>query len=57
MNGYQSGRMPSEWCVFTEMVRVGRTAYIRGVTFITPLAVAVICGPSRLIRNVLYKSS
>jgi len=48
----KSGRLPSEWCVFTEMTRVGRTAYIRGVTFISPGSIALICGPSRLAPAV-----
>ncbi len=36
------------WLVFNEMTRAGRTAYLRGVSSVSSLTVALMCGPSRL---------
>jgi hypothetical protein len=39
---------PGGWLVFNEMTRAGRTAYLRGVSCVSSLTVALMCGPSRL---------
>lgn len=44
----KTGGLPSEWCVYTEMTRVGRTTFIQGVSFISSFCVGLLCGPTRL---------
>eukprot|EP00092_Neocalanus_flemingeri_P000813 GFUD01000866.1.p1 GENE.GFUD01000866.1~~GFUD01000866.1.p1 ORF type:complete len:1316 (+),score=569.14 GFUD01000866.1:71-3949(+) len=41
----------TDWLVYEEMTRVGRTAYVRGVTPVCPAAVALFGGPSKLSRE------
>ena len=43
--------LKTDWLVYEEMTRVGRTAYVRGVTAVSPAAVALIGGPSKLGRE------
>ena len=38
----------TDWIMYDEMTRVGRAAYMRGVTPVSPLAVALFAGPARL---------
>ena len=38
----------TDWIMYDEMTRVGRAAYMRGVTPVSPLAVALFAGPTRL---------
>ena len=38
----------TDWIMYDEMTRVGRSAYMRGVTPVSPLAVALFAGPARL---------
>lgn len=40
--------LPTDWLLYDEMTRVGRAAYVRGLTCVSPLAVALFCGPARL---------
>lgn len=40
--------LASDWLVYNEMTRVGRTAYIRGVSLVSQMAVVLFAGPSRL---------
>jgi len=43
--------LKTDWLVYEEMTRVGRTAYVRGVTPVCPAAIALIGGPSKLCRE------
>ena len=43
--------LKTDWLVYEEMTRVGRTAFVRGVTPVSPSAVALIGGPSKLGRE------
>ena len=36
--------MPSDWLVYTEMTRMGRNAYVKGVTFVSAAVVALLAG-------------
>ena len=41
----------TDWLVYEEMTRVGRTAYVRGGTPVCPAAVAFFGGPSKMCRE------
>jgi len=47
----KSDEMRTDWLVYEEMTRVGRTAYVRGVTSVSPAAVAIIGVPSKQGRE------
>ena len=46
----------SDWLVFNEMTRVNRTAYIRGVSLVSQLAVVLFAGPSRLPATAVMEA-
>jgi len=48
----KTGNLPSDWLVFTELTRVGRNSYIRGVSFISAACVGLLTGPTRLPVSV-----
>jgi len=39
---------PGGWLLYDEMTRAGRTAYLRCVSSVSSLTVALMCGPARL---------
>jgi len=48
----KKGDLPSEWLVYTEVTRMGRNAYLKGVTFVSPAVVALLAGPAKLPATV-----
>ncbi|XP_050186132.1 3'-5' RNA helicase YTHDC2-like [Myiozetetes cayanensis] len=49
--------LPTDWLIYDEMTRAHRIANIRCCSVVTPVTVALFCGPARLPRNALQTSS
>ncbi|XP_025752231.1 3'-5' RNA helicase YTHDC2 isoform X1 [Manacus vitellinus] len=49
--------LPTDWLIYDEMTRAHRIANIRCCSVVTPVTVALFCGPARLPSNALQTSS
>ncbi|KAM4878739.1 3'-5' RNA helicase YTHDC2-like isoform 2-T2 [Sylvia borin] len=49
--------LPTDWLIYDEMTRAHRIANIRCCSVVTPITVALFCGPARLPSNALQASS
>ncbi|XP_077646398.1 3'-5' RNA helicase YTHDC2-like [Lonchura striata] len=49
--------LPTDWLIYDEMTRAHKTANIRCCSVVTPVTVALFCGPARLQSNALQASS
>ncbi|PKU47310.1 hypothetical protein llap_2409 [Limosa lapponica baueri] len=49
--------LPTDWLIYDEMTRAHRIANIRCCSVVTPVTVALFCGPARLPNNVLQEPS
>ncbi|NWV44600.1 YTDC2 helicase, partial [Grantiella picta] len=49
--------LPTDWLIYDEMTRAHRIANIRCCSVVTPITVALFCGPARLPSNALEASS
>ncbi|NXI22721.1 YTDC2 helicase, partial [Sterrhoptilus dennistouni] len=49
--------LPTDWLIYDEMTRAHRIANIRCCSVVTPITVALFCGPARLPSNALQSSS
>uniref|UniRef100_A0A674GN11 RNA helicase n=1 Tax=Taeniopygia guttata TaxID=59729 RepID=A0A674GN11_TAEGU len=49
--------LPTDWLIYDEMTRAHKTANIRCCSVVTPVTVALFCGPARLPSNALQASS
>ncbi|XP_040397034.1 3'-5' RNA helicase YTHDC2 isoform X2 [Cygnus olor] len=49
--------LPTDWLIYDEMTRAHRIANIRCCSVVTPVTVALFCGPARLPRNALQEPS
>ncbi|NXT97530.1 YTDC2 helicase, partial [Buphagus erythrorhynchus] len=49
--------LPTDWLIYDEMMRAHRIASIRCCSAVTPITVALFCGPARLPSNALQASS
>ncbi|KAL2293879.1 hypothetical protein Nmel_007577 [Mimus melanotis] len=49
--------LPTDWLIYDEMMRAHRIANIRCCSVVTPITVALFCGPARLSSNALQASS
>ena len=49
-------QLETDWLVYNEMTRVGRTAYIRGVSMVSQLAVVLFVGPNRLPATAVMEA-
>ncbi|XP_065600330.1 3'-5' RNA helicase YTHDC2 [Cyrtonyx montezumae] len=48
--------LPTDWLVYDEMTRAHRIANIRCCSVVTPVTVALFCGPARLPPNALQET-
>ncbi|KAM6329095.1 3'-5' RNA helicase YTHDC2 isoform 4-T4 [Alca torda] len=49
--------LPTDWLIYDEMTRAHRIANIRCCSVVTPVTVALFCGPARLPSNALQEPS
>ncbi|XP_041567027.1 3'-5' RNA helicase YTHDC2 isoform X3 [Taeniopygia guttata] len=49
--------LPTDWLIYDEMMRAHRIANIRCCSVVTPITVALFCGPARLPSSALQASS
>ncbi|XP_062370044.1 3'-5' RNA helicase YTHDC2-like isoform X3 [Cinclus cinclus] len=49
--------LPTDWLIYDEMTRAHRIANIRCCSVVTPITVALFCGPARLPSNALQASA
>uniref|UniRef100_A0A8C3JW07 3'-5' RNA helicase YTHDC2 n=1 Tax=Calidris pygmaea TaxID=425635 RepID=A0A8C3JW07_9CHAR len=49
--------LPTDWLIYDEMTRAHRIANIRCCSVVTPVTVALFCGPARLPSNTLQEPS
>ncbi|XP_010077327.1 PREDICTED: probable ATP-dependent RNA helicase YTHDC2 [Pterocles gutturalis] len=49
--------LPTDWLIYDEMTRAHRIANIRCCSVVTPVTVALFCGPARLPSNALQEAS
>ncbi|KAM6391605.1 3'-5' RNA helicase YTHDC2 [Rhynochetos jubatus] len=49
--------LPTNWLIYDEMTRAHRIANIRCCSVVTPVTVALFCGPARLPNNALQEPS
>ncbi|XP_036258923.1 3'-5' RNA helicase YTHDC2 isoform X1 [Molothrus ater] len=49
--------LPTDWLIYDEMTRAHRIANIRCCSVVTPITVALFCGPARLPSNALQACS
>ncbi|XP_062369135.1 3'-5' RNA helicase YTHDC2-like [Cinclus cinclus] len=49
--------LPTDWLIYDEMTRGHKIANIRCCSVVTPVTVALFCGPARLPSNALQASS
>ncbi|XP_022100852.1 probable ATP-dependent RNA helicase YTHDC2 [Acanthaster planci] len=47
--------LPTDWLIYEEMTRFQHHTSVRCATVISPLAVALFCGPSRLLPDALFQ--
>ena len=46
--GKNLSQLKSDWVIYEEMTRIGRTSYARLCTVVNPLSLVIFCGPMRL---------
>ncbi|XP_071845788.1 3'-5' RNA helicase YTHDC2-like isoform X2 [Apostichopus japonicus] len=46
-------KLPSDWFIYEEQTRVFRSLYVRCVTLVSPITIALFCGPSCLPEDSL----
>jgi len=51
-----AARVPTDWFIFDEMTRAGHFAFVRGVTAVSPLTVALFAGPNRLPADAVSEA-
>ncbi|XP_063175955.1 3'-5' RNA helicase YTHDC2 isoform X2 [Chroicocephalus ridibundus] len=49
--------LPTDWLIYDEMTRAHRIANIRCCSVVTPVTMALFCGPARLPSNALQEPS